>query len=171
MTRKVITLSSQASMQEVLSLLREKRISGILIVENDCLIGVVITEDLIRCLMKKDLEAPIQKYMSTKLFTINSYDYLTEALKIFTKTGRGRIPVLDENKKLVGIITKGDVSQGLLKALEHDYHEEEVRRYRASHLFEDIESSQTSLSLRYTVKSQDLVHGGDASSKIKRHKN
>jgi CBS domain-containing protein/anti-sigma regulatory factor (Ser/Thr protein kinase) len=168
MTKDVITLTPQASMQDVLSLLREKRISGILIVKKDNLIGVVSTEDLIRCLMKNDLKAPIQNYMSTKLFTVNSFDFLTEALKIFAKTGRGRIPVLDENKKLVGIITKGDVSQGLLKSLEHDYHEEEVRRYRASHLFEDIESERTSLVLRYDIKHYDFTHGGAASSNIKR---
>jgi CBS domain-containing protein/anti-sigma regulatory factor (Ser/Thr protein kinase) len=168
MTGNVITITPEASMQEVLTLLREKRISGIPILEDDCLIGVVSTEDLIRCLMKNDLDAPVQNYMSTRLFTVNSFDYLTEALKIFTKTGRGRLPVLNENKKLVGIITKGDVSDGLLKALEHDYQEEEVRRYRASHLFEDIESERTSLVLRYDIKHFDFANGGAASSNIKR---
>jgi CBS domain-containing protein/anti-sigma regulatory factor (Ser/Thr protein kinase) len=168
MTGKVITITPKASMQDVLTLLREKRISGIPIVEADNLIGVVSTEDLIRCLVNNDLDSSVQNYMSTKLFTVNSYDYLTEALKIFTRTGRGRLPVLDGNKKLVGIITKGDVSDGLLKALEHDYREEEVRRYRASHLFEDIESERTSLVLRYDIKHYDFTNGGSASSNIKR---
>jgi CBS domain-containing protein/anti-sigma regulatory factor (Ser/Thr protein kinase) len=168
MTGNIITITPQASMQTVLDLLREKRISGIPIVENDRLTGVVSTEDLIRCLLKNDLNAPVRDYMSTKLFTVNSFDYLTEALKIFTKTGRGRLPVLDEDKKLVGIITKGDVTYGILKALEHDYQEEEVRRYRASHLFEDIESERTSLVLRYDIKHYDFTNGGSASSNIKR---
>jgi CBS domain-containing protein/anti-sigma regulatory factor (Ser/Thr protein kinase) len=168
MTGNVITLTPKASMQDVLELLREKRISGIPIVEEGCLIGVISTEDLIRSLVKNDLQATVRNYMSTKLFTVNSFDYLTEALKIFTKTGRGRLPVLDENKRLTGIITKGDVTDGLLKALEHDYQEEEVRRYRASHLFEDIESERTSLILRYDIKHFDFSNGGAASSHIKR---
>jgi len=106
--------------------------------------------------------------MSTKIITVNSFDLLTEALKIFTRTGFGRLPVIDENKKLVGIITKGDVTYGLLRALEYEYHEEEVRRYRASHLFEDIESKRTSLVLRYDIKHYDFIHGGEASSHIKK---
>lgn len=168
MTSQVVTVEPHARMQEALDLMREKRISGIPIVENNNLIGVVSTEDLIRCLVKQELDAPVSQYMSTDLFTVNSFDFLTEALKVFTRTGRGRLPVLDENKKLVGIITKGDVTQGLLRALEQDYHEEEVRRYRASHLFEDIESDRTSLVLRYEIKHYDFTNGGAASSQIKR---
>jgi len=55
-----------------------------------------------------------------------------------------------------------------LKALQSDYQAEEVRRYRASHLFEDIESERTSLILRYNIKAGDFTRGGSASSKIKR---
>ena len=48
--------------------------------------------------------------------------------------------------ELVGIITKGDITSGLLKALQKDYQVEEIRRDpRASHLFEDIELDRTSL--------------------------
>jgi hypothetical protein len=58
---------------------------------------------------------------------------------------------------------------GLLQALQRDYHAEELRRYRASHLFEDIISDRTSLMLRYTIKKGDFnLHGGTASSYIKR---
>lgn len=168
MSAKLVTITPRATMQDVVNLLREHRISGVPVVEGEELIGLVSTEDLIKCLIKNDQSAPVQTYMSTNLITVNSFDYLTEALKIFTRTGLGRLPVLDENKILVGIITKGDVTYGLLRALEYEYHEEEVRRYRASHLFEDIESKRTSLVLRYDIKHFDFIHGGDASSKIKR---
>jgi anti-sigma regulatory factor (Ser/Thr protein kinase) len=123
---------------------------------------------LIKCLANHDVEANLKKYMTTDLVTVNSFDFLTEALKLFAKTGLGRLPVLDENNQLAGIITKGDVTYGLLRALEHDYLEEEVRRYRASHLFEDIDSERSSLVLRYTIEHYDFTHGGAASSKIKR---
>ncbi len=46
--------------------------------------------------------------------------------------------------------------------------EEEIRRYRASHLFQDIVSDHTSLILRYRIKARDFLHGGNASSHIKR---
>jgi len=99
---------------------------------------------------------------------IRSSDPVVEALKQFAATHYGRFPVLDENGNLVGIITKGDLTRGILAALQHDYHEEEVRRYRASHLFEDIVSDRTSLIMRYNIMKGDFIHGGAASSKIKR---
>ena len=77
-------------------------------------------------------------------------------------------PVIHEEDKLVGMITKGDITRGILVALQKDYKEEEVRRYRASHLFEDIISDRTTLVLRYNIKAQNFTHGGTASSNIKR---
>ncbi|MGV8027194.1 MAG: CBS domain-containing protein [Anaerolineaceae bacterium] len=168
MTKELITISPDASMSDVANVLRERHISGVLVTKNEDLAGLVSTEDLIKCLINGELSVPVSKYMSTNLITLHSFDYLTEALKTFARTGLGRLPVLDENKKLVGILTKGDVTYGILRALEHDYHEEEVRRYRASHLFEDIESDRTSLILRYVIKHYDFMHGGSASSNIKK---
>ena len=170
MTKEIITLHPDNTMQEVLDCMRENRISGIPIIDKEehCLIGMISTEDLIKCLSNQDIQAKLHKYISTDLVTCNEFDYLTEALKLFAKTGLGRLPVLDIDGRLVGIITKGDVTYGLLRALEHDYLEEEVRRYRASHLFEDIESERSSLILRYTIAHYDFTHGGTASSRIKR---
>jgi len=69
---------------------------------------------------------------------------------------------------LIGLLTKGDITNGLLTALQRDYQAEEIIRYRASHLFEDIESDRTSLILRYRIVKDDFVHGGAASNNIKR---
>jgi anti-sigma regulatory factor (Ser/Thr protein kinase) len=101
-------------------------------------------------------------------YTVCDVDLVIEALKIFVATGVGRLPVVNTEGKLTGIITKGDITRGLLKVLQSKTQEEEMRRYRASHLFEDIESDRTSLILRYTIKQRDFVHGGAASSNIKR---
>jgi len=169
MTPHVKTLYPENTMQDVMETLREFRISGVPIVDHENnLIGLVSTEDLIKCLANQEIHKSVREYMSTDLVTVHSYDHLTEALKLFTKTKLGRLPVLGHNEELVGIITKGDVSYGLLRALERDYQEEEVRRYRASHLFEDIVSDRTSLILRYDIKRYDFTHGGYASSNIKR---
>jgi len=100
--------------------------------------------------------------------TIANYDSIVNAISTFMEKQLGRLPVVDENYKLVGMITKGDITRGILVALQRDYKEEEVRRYRASHLFEDIISERTTLVLRYTIKAGDFTQGGKASSHIKR---
>jgi anti-sigma regulatory factor (Ser/Thr protein kinase) len=106
--------------------------------------------------------------MTRQVVTVGSYDSIVKAIRVFTERGLGRLPVVDENQKLVGMITKGDITRGILVALQKDYKEEEVRRYRASHLFEDIISERTTLVLRYTIQAGDFTQGGQASSHIKR---
>lgn len=157
------------TMGEVLEVFRTKRISGAPVVNSeDALVGIISMEDLIICLLASDLNAPITKYMTQKVITVKATDPVVDALKQFVTMGIGRLPVVDASGKMVGMLTKGDITRGLLKALQHEYQIEEVRRYRASHLFEDIESDRTSLILRYTIKARDFTHGGAASSHIKR---
>ncbi len=168
MTENPLTVTPETSMQETLETFRRKRISGAPVVQDDNLIGIISIEDLIRCLQLSDLASPVSKYMSTKILTVRGSDPVIEALKHFVSSHYGRLPVLNMDGKLSGIITKGDITNGILKALQKDYHAEEIRRYRASHLFEDINSDRSSLILRYNIKQGDFIHGGAASSAIKR---
>lgn len=163
------TISPDCCMTDVLNLLQKEHISGApVVIDTDHLVGVISIEDVIRCLRANDIEAPVSKYMSTTLITIKSSDPVIEALKLFVNTKVGRFPVINSEGRLAGILTKGDITRGLLRALQKDYNVEEIRRYRASHLFEDIVSDRTSLILRYVIKQGDFTHGGAASSYIKR---
>lgn len=168
MTRDLKLLSPAQTMLDALECFREERISGAPVASGGKLVGLISMEDLIRCLRKNDLQASVAEYMTTNPQAIRCTDPVVEALKQFAATRYGRFPVLNEKGELVGIITKGDLTRGILTALQHDYHEEEVRKYRASHLFEDIESDRTSLIMRYNIKKGDFTNGGAASSKIKR---
>lgn len=168
MAANVITTSPDVPVSSVLDLLRANRISGVPVSTDGTLLGVISLEDIVRALQKNELTAPVKNYMSTKLVTVNSFDSVVEAIKAFSEKGLGRLPVIDEDRKLAGIITKGDITRGILLAVQRDYKDEDVRRYRASHLFEDIISDRTTLVLRYNIKVGDFTHGGNASSHIKR---
>jgi len=168
MSTNVKTVTPDMQMNDVLELLRNEHISGAPVIENGELTGVVSIEDLIRSMCICDTSAPIRDFMSRKLIFVHSYDPLVKAIEEFTRTKVGRLPVVNEEGKLVGIITKGDVTRGVLIALQKDVQVEEIRRYRASHLFEDIISDRTTLVLRYQIKANDFIHGGTASSNIKR---
>lgn len=168
MTEDVYSLSPEMEMETALDIFQRERFSGAPVIEDNILIGILSIEDLIRALREKNLTAAVRDYMSTDLAAVRKLDPVIEALKTFSRTKYGRLPVLDGDGTLVGIITKGDISNGLLDALQRDYHAEELIRYRASHLFEDIVSDRTSLILRYDIRQGDFIHGGNASSNIKR---
>lgn len=168
MTSSVFCLEPSMKMESALNLFQKERISGAPVTNEKQLLGILSIEDLIRALKEQRLDADVQEYMTTHISAVHEFDPVIEALKTFSHTQYGRLPVLDEEGQLVGIITKGDISNGLLAALQSDYHAEELIRYRASHLFEDIVSQRTSLILRYDIHKGDFVHGGNASSNIKR---
>ncbi len=168
MTRDLKALAPDMPMREALDLFRTAKISGAPVVQNQELVGVISLEDLIRCLVSGQIDFTVESFMSRSLITVRANEPVVEALKLFVDSHHGRLPVLDEAGHPVGILTKGDITLGLLKALQRDYQTEELRVYRASHLFEDIISDRTSLILRYTIKQGDFMHGGAASSYIKR---
>lgn len=168
MTTDVVTFSPDTTILEALDVIKQHRISGAPVTVGGELVGIISTEDLIRALRDGRIDRSVSAYMTKDLITVKAVDKVVEALKVFQKTKVGRLPVVNENNKLIGLLTKGDITNGLLTALQRDYQAEEIIRYRASHLFEDIESDRTSLILRYRIIKDDFVHGGAASNNIKR---
>ena len=168
MSKNLHTASPDISLSDVLKILRVNRISGVPVVEDEKLVGVISIEDIVRALQNNDLTETVGQYMTRELVTVANFDSIVKAMQTFAEKHVGRLPVVNEEKKLVGMITKGDITRGILVALQKDYKEEEVRRYRASHLFEDIISDRTTLVLRYNIKAQNFTLGGTASSNIKR---
>ncbi len=168
MTNGVTTVPPDMFMPDVLELFRTQKISGAPVVHEGKMIGVVSIEDLIRSMCTDEGCKTVYEFMSPNVLCVHSYDPIIKAVEEFTRSKVGRLPVLDINEQLVGIITKGDITRGVLMALQRDIQAEEIKRYRASHLFEDIVSNRTTLVLRYNIKPKDFTEGGTASSYIKR---
>jgi len=167
MTREVIQVTPQTRMGSIRKLLRERRISGVPVVQDGKLEGLISIEDLINALAESAMEATVGEKMTRNPVTLRAEEPVVMAINLFTSHGYGRFPVVDEEGRMVGIVTRGDIIEGLLKKLEVEYHEEEIRRYRVSHIFEDVVSDRTSIILRYDVMARDFKRAGEASSNIK----
>jgi CBS domain-containing protein/anti-sigma regulatory factor (Ser/Thr protein kinase) len=168
MTKKLVTTTPQTSMARFREILREHRISGTPVLQDGELVGVVSIEDLIEALAAGEMECTVGEKMTRNPVVLFSHEPLVQAVDRFNHHRYGRFPIVDKAGNLVGILTQGDIIRGLLKRLEVEHHEEEIRRYRASHVFEDVVSDRTCIMLHYLVKAQDFNHAGEASSKIKR---
>lgn len=168
MTREVITIAPDSSMGDLKELLRVNRIGGVPVVEDGALVGIITMENLIKAMETGELSAIVGDKMTARLQTMRANDPVIAAVSLFGQFGYGRLPVVDAQGGLVGILTPSDIVRGLLRQIEVEWHAEEIRRYRARHIFEDIESDQTGLILRYRVKAHDFSRGGEASAKIKR---
>lgn len=168
MTRNVITVEPQTTMAELREILRDHRISGAPVLENGELVGIVSVEDLIKALAAGEMNARVDEKMTRNPITVQADETVVMAIKYFNRYGFGRFPVVDRQGKLIGILTRGDIIRGLLKQLEMEYHREETLRHRVSHIFEELISDLTSITLRCRVEAQNFESAGEASSKIKR---
>lgn len=171
MNKKVLTLTPEDTMLDVKRILKDRRISGIPIVRSKKLVGIISIEDLIRSLSEGLLDEKIKNVMSDKVETLFSDEPIVHAINKFDRYGFGRFPILDRDTgKLVGIVTKKDIIQCLLRVLEIHYIAQERRRrhrYRADRMFKDIHSDWTTLTMVYHVKGGDFKKAGEQTDRLK----
>lgn len=168
MTEDVIVISSDSTIAELRHMLRENRISGVPVVEDGEMVGIISVEDLINALADGEMEAPVRQKMTPDPVTIHADEPLVHAVSKFNEFKFGRFPVINREKALAGVITQGDIVRALLKRLEVEYQEEEIRRYRASHIFEDIVADKIGLVFGYQVTARDFDEAGEAGSGLKK---
>lgn len=168
MNRKIITVPPETTMSELKDLLRKHKISGTPVVENEKLVGIISIEDLILWLGKGDSNARVGDKMTTDVNVLYADEGLTNGVQLLEDSGFGRIPVLDrETDNLVGVLTKGNIIEKLLRELEVDYHEAESTRHRITAGSQEIVPSTIELTFRSEVGS-DIGKAGEASSGLKK---
>jgi IMP dehydrogenase len=103
-----ITLLEGALIREALLIMRENKIGGIPIVDKDMQLKGIITNRDLR--FQKNLDVPVDQVMTKdNLITGNINTDLVKAEEIFTKNKVEKLPLVDKNNKLVGLITYRDI--------------------------------------------------------------
>ncbi len=169
MTRNVVTVTPKTSMSELRDILRSHRISGTPVVENGRLAGIVSIDDFINWLANGPDDAQVGERMTQDVMTAYDDEPLVHVITKLDRYGYGRLPVLErEEGKLVGVVTKGDIVAGLLRKLEIGYQDQEIRQWRASHIFEDIVADRTTILLEYNVAGKDFKKAGWGATGLKK---
>lgn len=171
MTPDPITVSPDTTMGQFREIMRDHRLSGTPVVQEGRMVGIISIEDLIKALVESGVEGlnvPVGDRMTRDPMTIRADETVVLAVNYFNRYQFGRFPIVDKDGRLVGILTRGDIISGLLKQLEHEYHQEEVLRHRVSHFFEDLIADLTCITLHCDVVARDFDRAGEASSRIKR---
>jgi CBS domain-containing protein len=137
MTKDLITVSPETSLQEAIQILAEREISGLPVVDpQGKLVGVISETDLtwqatgvdtppyVMFLdsviylqnpakhnqeIHKALGQKVADAMSDRPATVKEHQPVTEAARIMHEKKVRRLPVVNEQLELVGIITQGDV--------------------------------------------------------------
>lgn len=104
-----VTITKDETVGDALRLMKENHIGGIPVVDAEMkLIGIVTNRDL---RFQTDMSLPIAEVMTCKnLVTTNNPD-LQEASKILLKNKIEKLPVVDKDNRLIGLITYRDITK------------------------------------------------------------
>lgn len=140
MKREVVFLHENESVKTLLEVLVKHRIGGLPVVGTDGkVVGLVTDGDVLRYLNPQfyvgedtvylealdDVIKPksvhaIKDFMSTRVVTLNEYHTLETALKLLAQHNVKKLPIINEERQLVGIVSRGDIVKKLAeKTLEN----------------------------------------------------
>ncbi|MCC7519249.1 MAG: CBS domain-containing protein [Verrucomicrobiae bacterium] len=127
MTCRLRTASPRDSLRSIQLLMKEHRISGVPITRDSALLGLVSIEDIVHALDQGHINDPAEARMTRHPVVMRDHYSLVRAVAEFDRFDFGRFPVLDVGDRLVGIITRGDITGALMHHLERRA-EEAVRK-------------------------------------------
>lgn len=109
MTSPVRTISRRTTMEEAGRIMLRYGLDGLVVTEDDDLVGVVSRRDIDQATHHKLGHAPVQGFMSHPVITIAMDTPLSEIQQIMVREDIGRLPVLDEQGALAGLVTRQEV--------------------------------------------------------------
>jgi len=112
MTREVVVIGSQQSIRDAAVLMAERDVGAVLVRDEDRLVGMITDRDIaIRAVAAGAAnDDPVGKLMTVPLEYCFEDDEVAEVCERMSMTRKRRLPVLDRAKRLVGIISLGDVA-------------------------------------------------------------
>ncbi len=137
MTTDVITVSPETGIRDAARLMFRNRVSGLPVVSPaGALIGIITEADFLRLEVERqeggsDLGEHVGGVMSSGVVTTDPDTSIYEAAKIMTFQDIKRLPVVDEEQHLLGIISRGDIVSIFTRPddiIEDEIREDLIRR-------------------------------------------
>jgi CBS domain-containing protein len=116
MTRDVVTCTPENTIADVARLMKTEDIGPVLIVDNETnntLVGIITDRDIVLKVIADGQDANTTRVgdaMSKKLVTCRADDEISVAMQAMAQFQLRRIPVVEDNMRLVGIISQADVA-------------------------------------------------------------
>ena len=111
MSNEVITITPEKPLELALQIIEDTGHMSLPVVDNNRLYGIITWTDIHNAAIKHERHLTVDDYCVTDLITVTPRDTLSEALDCLGSREISHLPVVDtsDNKKLIGIITKGDI--------------------------------------------------------------
>ncbi len=114
---EIHSIAPQATVLEAVQTMEKHRIGGLLVVENDKLVGVCTQWDCTRCIVLQDRQPKtthVSDVMTRTVICVSPEDTIEECMSLVTHKRIRHLPVMEAGK-LVGIISIGDLVRAALE--------------------------------------------------------
>jgi CBS domain-containing protein len=115
MTQQVLTVTPEMSLYDVAKRMKEGDIGVLPVVENGSnkLVGIITDRDIVVRVVAEEKavrETLVGDVMTAEVFTLKPEDFAFEASRLMGERQVRRIPIVDENGILQGIVSMADVA-------------------------------------------------------------
>lgn len=110
MSKNIYSVDKDEELKEAAKLLYEKRIHGLPVInKKKNLVGIVSPKDIIRILSEKKDESHVKDYYTRYVVPVYQYTPIKIVMEIIKITNENALPVLNDELKLGGIVSDGDL--------------------------------------------------------------
>ncbi len=137
MTTDVITVSPETAIKDAARLMFRNRVSGLPVCDEGLVVGIITEADFLRLEVAReeaDVPTPVEsvgQVMNQNVVTIGSDQRIGDAARTMVVHDVNRLPVVDEDGRLLGIISRLDVVAVFTRpddVIEDEIREDVLRR-------------------------------------------
>lgn len=126
MTAKPACCTPESTSRQVAKLMEENDCGSLPVVESDLsqkLVGVVTDRDLALRVLGRGLspDTPVREVMSSDVACVSPDESLDEVEKLMSQRQVRRIPVVDESRRVLGVIAQADLARERKAIGENDF--------------------------------------------------
>lgn len=118
---RVVSTSPTESVEEVARLLTRERIGAAVVMEGDRLAGILSERDIVRAIAAEGaaaLSRTAADLMTREVRTGRPGDTVAEIMALMTERRIRHVPILDDDRRMLGVVSIGDVVKARLDETE-----------------------------------------------------
>lgn len=117
--KEVVTIAPSGTIFEAARKMRVENVGAVVVVENEQPVGIVTDRDVALALTVEGVvaAAPVSEIMTSPVVTIWEDEGIFNATQYFLGHGFRRLPIIDRQNRLVGMITTDDLFALLTREL------------------------------------------------------
>ena len=122
---EVWSIEPSASVYDAIHLLAEKEIGALLVMQGDDLVGIISERDYARQIILKERSSEktkVEDIMTKKVIKVKPNDEIADCMTLMTEKRIRHLPVV-EGKKIVGMISIGDLVRAVIAQQQSTIHD------------------------------------------------